>query len=153
MEDDASTNPEVDSFQYIHLVLESLNKLGHLDAAVDTIEQRLPVELFTIVDRTNREVDLRHPTHLRGSSLDRGYLDPDLGSKNSQNDVLNDLLSTLYSKLEAIAEGHRAVHDVIVGIAKREGLGTRTNLSRGFKEMWKLYQSEVNIYTVPTIPY
>ena len=151
MEEDASTNPEVDSFQYIHLLLESLNKLGHLDAAVDTIEQRLPVELFTIVDRTNQEVDLRHPSHLRGSSLDRRLLDLDLSNKSSGSDVLNDLLWTLYSKLEAIAEGHRAVHDVIVGIAKREGLGTRTNLARGFKEMWKLYQSEVNMYTVPMI--
>ena len=153
MEDDASTNPEVDSFQYIHLLLESLNKLGHLDAAVNTIEQRLPVELFTIVDRTNREVDLRHPSHLRGSSLDRGFMDLDLGSKSSRIDVLNDLLWSLYSKLEAIAEGHRAVHDVIVGIARREGLGTRPNLSRGFKEMWKLYQSEVNINTVLMTPY
>lgn len=146
MEDDASMNPEVDSFHYIHLLLESLNKLGHLDAAVATMEQRLPVELFTIVDRTNLEVDLRHPSHLRGSSHDRDFLDLDLGMKSSRSDVLNDFLWTLYSKLEAIAEGHRAVHDVVVGIAKREGLGNRKDLSRGFKEMWKLYQSEVKIF-------
>lgn len=145
MEDDASRNPEADSFQYIYLILESLNKLGHLDAAVDTMEQRLPVELFTIVDRTNQEVDLRHPPHLRNlRGLDREFLSVDLGDGGSRSDVLNDLLWTLYSKFEAIAEGHRAVHDVVVGIAMREGLGARTSLSGGFKEMWKLYQSEVN---------
>ena len=150
MEDDAFKNPEADSFQYIHLILESLNKLGHLDAAVDTMEQRLPVELFTIVDRTNREVDLRHPPYLRNlRGLDKGFPSLDMGDRSSRSDVLDDLLWTLYSKFEAIAEGHRAVHDVVVGIAKREGLGTRTSLSGGFKEMWKLYQSEVIISKTP----
>ena len=145
MEDDASRNPEADSFRYIHLILESLNKLGHLDTTVDTMEQRLPVELFTIVDRTNQEVELRHPSHLRDlKSLDSGLLNLDLDDISSRSDVLSDLLSTLYTKFEAIAEGHRAVHDIVVGIAKRDGVGTRTNLSGGFKEMWKLYQSEVN---------
>ena len=144
MEDDDTKNPETDSFHYIHLILESLNRLGHLDAAVDTIEHRLPVELFTIVERTNQEVDLRHPSHLRNSqSLGRGPLNLQQQDGGSRNDVLNDLLWTLYSKFEAIAEGHRAVHDVILGIATRDGLGARTDLSGSFKEMWKLYQSEV----------
>lgn len=155
MEDDASRNPEADNFRYIHLILESLNRLGCLDAAVNTMEQRLPVELFTIVNRTNQEVDLRHPSHLRNlQSDDRQSLNLGHGDKSNRNDVLNDLLSTLYAKLEAIAEGHRAVHDVVVGITKREGLGSRKNLSGGFKEMWKLYQSEVMIFvphiTLPT---
>ena len=145
MEDDASRNPEADSFRYMHMILEALNKLGHLDAAVDKMEQRLPVELFAIVDRTNQEVDLRHHSHLRSSgNAERGILDFDLEGSNSRNDVLNDLLWTLYSKFEAIAEGHRAVHDVVVGIAKREGLRDRSNLAGGFGEMWKLYQSEVS---------
>ncbi|KAL8794900.1 MAG: hypothetical protein Q9195_002612 [Heterodermia aff. obscurata] len=143
IEDDASRNPEVDSFQYINLILESLNRLGHLDSAIDTIAQRLPVELFAIVDKTNQEVDLRHPSYLRNSqSANRRSFDLQKDDKVGQSRVLDDLLSTLYSKFEAIAEGHRAVHDVVVGIAKREGLGTGKHLSGGFKEMWKLYQSE-----------
>ena len=108
--------------------------------------QRLPVELFAIVDKTNQEVDLRHPSHLRDSQgAKRRSFDQDQGDKIGQNRVLDDLLSTLYSKFQAIAEGHRAVHDVVVGIAKREGLGGGKLFSGGFKEMWKLYQSEVDI--------
>lgn len=145
MEDDASINPEADSFRYMHMILEALNRLGHLDAAVDKMEQRLPVELFAIVDRTNQEVDLRHPLHLRGRHKpEQEFLDLDVEGSNSRDDVLNDLLWTLYSKFEAIAEGHRVVHDVVVGIAKREGFRDRNQLAGGFDEMWKLYQSEVS---------
>ena len=145
MDDDASRNPEADSFRYIQMILEALNKLGHLDVAVDKMEQRLPVELFAIVDRIHQEVDHRHPSHLRSSSEGkRRTLDFDLEGSSSQTQVLDDLLETLYSKFEAIAEGHRVVHDVIVGIAKREGLRDRSSLARGFDEMWKLYQSEVS---------
>ena len=144
--DDASQNPEADSFHYIHMITESLNKLGHLDVAIDRMEQRLPVELFAIVDRTNQEVDLRHPAHKRGPinagrTIGDSHWDATIGSSL----VLNDLLWTLFSKLEAIAEGHRAFHDVVAGIIKRERLGHSGSLTRGFKEMWKLYQSEVSL--------
>lgn len=144
MEDDASRNPETDSFEYIHMVIESLNKLGHLDVAVDRMEQRLPVELFAIVDRTNQEVDLRHAAYTRGQQkTERSPLHFDFDNNSGRNEVLNDFLWTLYSKFEAIAEGHRAVHEVVAGIVKREGVRQPQSLLRGFKEMWKLYQSEV----------
>ena len=127
------------------MILESLNRIGHLDTAVQTIEQRLPVELFTIVEKTNQEVDLRHPAHLRQlQGLATRSIGISPAETSGESEVLNDLLSSLYSKFEAIAEGHRAVHDVVVGIVKREVSGSRLDLSGGFKEMWKLYQSEVN---------
>ena len=144
LDDDASQDPESDSFHYIYMVIESLNKLGHLDVAVDRIEQRLPVELFAIVDRTNQEVDLRHPAHKRGSlNLEKALLDSSWGENTGGSVVLNDLLWTLFSKFEAIAEGHRAFHDVVAGVVKRERLSHPDSLTRGFKELWKLYQSEV----------
>jgi hypothetical protein len=144
MGDDASQNPEADSFQYMRMLVESLNKLGHLDVAVDRMEQRLPVELFAIVDRTNQEVDMRHAAHTRGPrNAEKTAFDFEFENSSARNEVLNDLLWTMYSKFEAIAEGHRAIHDVVAGIVKREGLRHPENLTRGFKEMWKLYQSEV----------
>ena len=146
LDDDASQNPESDSFHYIHMVIESLNKLGHLDVAVDRIEQRLPVELFAIVDRTNQEVDLRHPAHKRDSiNIEKTLLESNRDDTTGGSVVLNDLLWTLFSKFEAIAEGHRALHDVVAGIVKRERLRHPESLTRGFKEMWKLYQSEVRL--------
>ena len=153
LEDDASKNPETDSFTYMYMVIESLNKLGHLDVAVDRMEQRLPVELFNIVDRTNQEVEIRHASYIRevrGSGNET--MSVDLNQSSPAREVLNDLLWTLYSKFEAIAEGHRAIHDVVVGIVKREGLRQSQLLIRGFKEMWKLYQSEVGESYVKILP-
>ncbi|MCJ1247248.1 Exocyst complex component 4 [Trapelia coarctata] len=144
MADDSSRNPETDSFAYIHMILEALNKMGRLDIAVDRMEQRLPIELFAVVERTNQEVDLRHPPHLRATEKhDRGKTSIDLGRNGDEAGVLNDLLYTLYSKFEAIAEGHRAVHEVVAGIVAREGLRKTESLLGGFKELWKLYQSEM----------
>ncbi|KAL8836867.1 MAG: hypothetical protein Q9170_002758 [Blastenia crenularia] len=140
---ESTSNVQADSFRYMHTLLEALDKLGCLDIVVDRIEQRLPVELFAIVDRTNQEVDLRHPLHLRESSrLEDALLQHNLSDAKGSSDVLDDLLWTLYSKFEAIAEGHRVVHDVIMGIARRNGVRRPENLASSFREMWKLYQSE-----------
>ena len=144
IEDDTSRNPEIDSFHYIRTIIESLNRLGHLDVAVDRLEQRLPVELFAIVERTNQEVDLRHAAAVRGfRNINDGSKAFDFNARTGRNEVLDDLLWTLYSKFEAIAEGHRAVHEIVTGIVKQDGIKDPAKLTRGFKEMWKLYQSEV----------
>ena len=142
--DDTSHNPEEDSFDYIHIVLEALNKMGRLEMAVDRMEQRLPIELFSVVEKTNQEVDYRNPAHLRAAQTGT-RITPAIELKRSEGSdtVLNDLLYTLYSKFEAIAEGHRAVHEVIAGIIEREGIRKTGNLMSGFKELWKLFQSEM----------
>jgi hypothetical protein len=147
MTDDSPRNPEADTFQYIQLVIESLNKMSRLDIALDTIEQRLPVELFKVVEKSNNEVAQRHPSVLRAYASKKGpKAKTGLDSDDLRTRLLNDLLWTLYARFEAIAESHRAVHDVVVGIVRREKIGdsTSTTLTRGFKELWKLYQSEVS---------
>ena len=144
MVDDTSRNPEEDNFEYIHVLIEALNKMGRLDIAVERMEQRLPIELFAVVEKTNQEADHRHPAHLRASQgTDRSSYLSHLGKTEENDLVLNDLLYTLYSKFEAIAEGHRAVHEVITGILEREGIRKTGTLTGGFKELWKLLQSEV----------
>ncbi len=126
------------------MLLEALDRANCLDVAVDRIEHRLPVELFTIVDRTNQEVKIRHPARLRETGrLENAFLAHDFHDAKRRSEILEDLLWTLYSKFEAVAEGHRVVHDVILGIAKRNGLKKSGNLTGSFKELWKLYQSEV----------
>lgn len=147
MADDSIHNPEADTFQYMRLIIESLNKMNRLDMAIDTIEQRLPVELFRVVDKSNNEVAQRHPSILRAYATKKsGKAKSELESDEVRTKLLTDLLWTLYARFEAIAEGHRAIHDVVGGIVRREGLGDSSSatLTRGFKEMWKLYQSEVS---------
>lgn len=148
MTDDTSRNLEADSFHYMQMIVEALNKMGHLDIAVDRMVQRLPVELFIVVDRTDSEVDHRHPTHARAHrKTEKHSIGFDLGQGGGPSSVLDDLLWTLFSKFEAIAEGHRVVHDVITGIIRREGLLHAESLTYTFKELWKLYQSEVRAAT------
>ena len=144
MSEDASRNPEADSFYYIHLLIESLHKMNRLEVAVDTIEQRMPVELFRVVDRTNVEVAQRHPDNMRNASRRKQKsVEFGLGDKEARTSIISDLLWTLYAKFEAIAEGHRVMHDVIKGITQRQAGADASALMGGFKELWKLYQSEV----------
>ena len=143
MIEDASKNPESDTFYYIHMILESLNKLGHLEEAIQRVEHRMPVELYRVVDKTNNEVDSRYPTHMRGQLKKdkRSVMSTRVDDGRSQ--VLDDFLCTLFAKFEAIAEGHRVVHDVVTGIVARDGISTPEKLIGGFKELWKLYQMEI----------
>ncbi|KAE8150708.1 hypothetical protein BDV25DRAFT_129331 [Aspergillus avenaceus] len=143
MVEDASRNPEADTFYYIRLLIEALNKMGHLDIAVDRIEQRLPVELFTVVDKTNAEVDARYPNLTRGFAQQDSKMNSPTVLIEKRGHVLSEFLWTLYAKFESIAEGHRVVHDVIAAIVERESIPKSSALAGGFKELWKLYQSEI----------
>lgn len=140
--EDVSRNPEADTFSYIQLLLESLNRMSRLDMAVDAIEQRLPVELFRVVEKSYTETEQRHPPVLRRKRHDGSKFDFSEESSHDRKTVLEDMLSTLYAKFEAIAEGHRVAYDVISGIQRREGSRDKSQL-RSFNELWKLYQSEV----------
>jgi exocyst complex component 4 len=142
--EEPSRNPEADTFYYIELLVESLNKLGRLESAVNTIKQRLPVELFGIVNETNGEVDQKHPSSLRGGlSQTQGNQAFGARENNIRADVIYDLLWTLYAKFEAIAESHRVLNDVVKAIVRREGVTNSSALLGGFRELWNLYQNEI----------
>jgi exocyst complex component 4 len=138
--DDPTKNPETDTYSYIHLLVESLNSLGRLEMAVETVAQRLPLELFKVVEKCSNEVDQRYPAGFRARKGFSNALDFNDAGRAM---ILNDLFGTLYARFEAIAEGHRVVHEVISGITKREGTRGSSALTGGFRELWKLYQSEI----------
>ncbi|KAH8991923.1 Sec8 exocyst complex component-specific domain-containing protein [Lactarius akahatsu] len=62
-------NPETDSFAYIETLLESLSVLGKLGGGLDIVAQRLPGEIFTLVDNTVDEVSERAEYNRRTSLL------------------------------------------------------------------------------------
>lgn len=144
MVEEPSRNPEADTFYYIQLVVEALNKLGALESAVNNIKQRLPVELFGIVNETNTEVDQKHPSSLRGG-ISHTQGNQAFGSRENsiRADVIYDLLWTLYAKFESIAESHRIFHDSVKAIVRREGGRNSSILLGGFRELWNLYQNEI----------
>ena len=142
--EDPMKNPEADTFYYVSLLVEALNKLGRLQNAVETLKQRLPVELFGIVNETINEVDQRHPSSLRGAVSKADGLHV-YGTRETRMraDVIYDLLWTLYGKFEAIGEGHRVFHESIKALIRREGAGDNIALLGSFKELWNLYQNEI----------
>ena len=127
-------NPESDSFAYIETLLEALAVLGKLVGALDTVVQRLPVELYNLVASTTDEVNDRSE-FLRGSTTgvatgSSGYVFVDgvvrpseapmalrLGAleasaKETDHETLRDLFWTLYSKLDAVVQGFRVTYEV-----------------------------------------
>ena len=142
LSEDSSRNPEADSFRYILLIAEALNKLGTLEEAVDTIEQRMPVELFQVIERSNTEVQQRYPSSTR-LDIAKGKDVFDLKGSEIGQRVLDDLLKTVYARFEAIAEAHCAFHESMNYILRRDGSWSNARSTRGFKELWKFYQSEI----------
>ncbi|PLW42165.1 hypothetical protein PCANC_08604 [Puccinia coronata f. sp. avenae] len=72
-----STNPELDSFKYIESLIESFAVLGKLSLGLDTILQRVPVEVYALVETTLNEVDERHENtkrFFRSSSANKNAL-------------------------------------------------------------------------------
>lgn len=127
----------------LHL-LEALDRLGRIELAVDQIDQRLPVELYKLVEKSNSEVSARHASILRQEARTRRrehQEETGQGLSMSESAALCDLLDTLYTRFEAVAEGHRLVHDVVV--RKQRGEASKGNSTGSFKGLWRLYQSEV----------
>ena len=148
----SNLNPEADSFAYMETLLESLAILGKLGNALDNIVQRLPGEIFALVETTLEEVEERaeyarrrsfalisglgksegvyifdtsHPTSMdatigiktplmKSSSLRLSALES--LTKRVDHDILKDLFWTLYSKLDAVAQGLRVVTEVTTRI-------------------------------------
>jgi hypothetical protein len=143
MEEDASKNPEADTFYYMYMILEALSKLGYLEVAVQRIEQRMPVELFRVVEKTSSEIDARYPSHVRGQLKKEKRTAMTMRIDDGRGQVLSDFLWTLFTKFEAVAEGYRVLHEVVSGLATREGISKPEKLTGSFKELWKLYQMEM----------
>ncbi|KAG7099005.1 hypothetical protein E1B28_000890 [Marasmius oreades] len=178
--DNQSTNPESDSFAYMETVLESLAVLGRLGSALDVITQRLPGELFTLVDTTLEEVSERTEYGQRSSIYSFGNstanaegvyifsVDPSLivthnneflraltlrlaalesSSQHVDHEILRDFFWTLYSKMDALAQGLRVICEVANRIGSRkdfkDSFGTKLGTLFPLDDIWSSIQSEV----------
>ncbi|KAG6830294.1 hypothetical protein H0H92_001372 [Tricholoma furcatifolium] len=64
-----ASNPEADSFLYMETLIESLAVLGKLGSALDSIAQRVPSEVFNLVEATLDEVAERAEYGRRNTTL------------------------------------------------------------------------------------
>ncbi|KAF8973579.1 exocyst complex component sec8 [Flammula alnicola] len=180
----SNLNPEADSFTYMETLLESLAVLGKLGTALDNVAQRLPGEIFSLVETTLGEVEERAefgrrrsmfslngglgrsegvyvfntgasmsgvPTTgmkgplLKSSSLRLNVLES--LAKRVDHEILLDLFWTLYSKLDAVAQGFRVVTEVANRIGSRrdykDSSGAKPGMLFPLPEMWNHVQTEI----------
>jgi len=144
------SHPERDSFRYITHIVLALHSLSQVHRAMDTLTQRLPLEIYDLVDKTIQEVEGRHTIDLRVGSKTRYQFLSGIAKPNPNSLVLADLLWTLYSKLVAVLSGHRVVYDCVLAIVKESN--NMDNLSDtpefNYIEVWKPIQSEVSRLTL-----
>ncbi|RCI02454.1 hypothetical protein CU098_009274 [Rhizopus stolonifer] len=156
--EDPDKNPETDSYYYIEIITEALLVLGEIPAAIETIQERLSVEIHAIVDKTIAQVEARHVnTGATSRKNDKNTDENDIycldkANSESKNEILKDLLWTLYSKLEAVLRGHRFLETCARRIKKRiqtakansEEVGFSTDFNiYHFHEIWRPVQTEI----------
>ncbi|ORX92580.1 hypothetical protein K493DRAFT_316507 [Basidiobolus meristosporus CBS 931.73] len=149
--DDVRVDPETDSLSYTETLLETLYVLGKLPSALESIQQRVPIELYQLVDRIVEEVDSRAKREMslfnpekRYTLLASGGLQAIQQAENEMsNEILRDFTTTLYSKLETMLEHHKFVLDVSTKIQKRNKATEGEPNPYTFKEVWMSVQSEV----------
>ncbi|KAF8519097.1 Sec8 exocyst complex component-specific domain-containing protein [Hysterangium stoloniferum] len=170
--DSSSGNPESDSFSYIETVLESLAVLGELGNALDVVAQRLPVEIYSLVETTIEEVNERaefnkrmlslapgtssmgRPSNLMGGSRNltitlTGLRLTSLESsvKPADQEILRDMFWTLYSKLDAVLQSLRVVYEVANRIGSRrdfkDSAGAKPGAIFPLAELWHPIQAEI----------
>ncbi|KAJ3554644.1 hypothetical protein NM688_g3000 [Phlebia brevispora] len=194
----SNRNPEADSFTYIESLLESLAVLGKLGHALDIVAQKVPQEIFTLVETTREEVEERaeygRRSSLNGSigaakgfRIDNIYLSLsggagsmvapgalgvsvssslgasptnifvsasalrlaalELSTKRGDQEIMRDFFWTLYSKLDAVAQGLRIVYEVSNRIGSRRDFKDSSGAKPGalfpLAEIWMPIQAEV----------
>ncbi|KNZ72347.1 putative exocyst complex component sec8 [Termitomyces sp. J132] len=146
----STNNPEADSFAYMETLLESLAVLGKLGSALDNVAQRLPSEIFNLVETTLDEVEERaeygRRTTVLGLSEILGSTE-ESSSKRVEHEILKDLFWTLYSKLDAVAQGLRVIDEVANRIgsprAFKDSSGAKAGSLFPLAEIWTPVQTEV----------
>ncbi|KAJ3411659.1 hypothetical protein HDV05_001868 [Chytridiales sp. JEL 0842] len=125
-------------------------------AAIKIIRERMPVELYYIVERTIQEVDQRYSIRTEDFSCelkydcyrkpfkDKSAYSASFGSKrNDRNDSsLRKLLSLLFQKLETIVIGHQLILKIVNRAVKRKLLVDDGNIYTMY-DVWSNVQNEV----------
>ncbi|KAG9093587.1 hypothetical protein FS749_014144 [Ceratobasidium sp. UAMH 11750] len=164
-------NIESNSFLYIEMILEALAVLGALGGALDTVNQRLSLEIFALVDSVITDVHERAEFVRRGLDSGQGLNTNGPGNnaglyvfvgegpgalrlaalegaaKKADHEILRDLCWTLYSKLDAVVQGLRVVSEVADRIGSRRDFKDASGTSAGqlfpLSNAWSSIQSEV----------
>ncbi|KAH7055486.1 Sec8 exocyst complex component-specific domain-containing protein [Auriculariales sp. MPI-PUGE-AT-0066] len=117
-------NPENNSFTYIETLLESLAVLGQLASAMDVVVQRMPVEVYSLVENTIEDVSERAEFAKRSSTIGRPVnldsLNPATSpAKDADREVLRDLFLDAVLEAGCGRAGARVIYEVANRIGSR----------------------------------
>lgn len=136
-------NPEVDSFTYIESLIESLAVLGRLGVGLDAVLQRVPVEIYNLVENTLGEVDERNESDKRSSLAPRptsalllssGFQGQPNGRPSDTRPVSSAVLSVLSSK-DSLAQHRMSIFRI--NAAEATALESSAETLKDF--FWTLY--------------
>ncbi|OUM68033.1 hypothetical protein PIROE2DRAFT_4316 [Piromyces sp. E2] len=103
--EDPEKNPELDSYNFMKIILECLRLLEQLPEALETIRQRLPLELYSVVEKTINEIDKNKNSKLIFKSKNISDL-IGINSQEAKSNLLKEMLKLLYSKLDSVVQIH-----------------------------------------------
>ncbi|KAJ3283609.1 hypothetical protein HK104_010298, partial [Borealophlyctis nickersoniae] len=148
MVEDLDVNPEEDSYRYMQSLLEGLFLLGKLPEAMQVTGDRLPVELYYVVERTIQEADQRPIKAL--PPLDDSVTTAEgldllhAASHREDTAMIRELLGNLYAKYKSIVDAHGFLLGAVRDLAKRQpGLETKDPYT--IKEVWVSAQTELKV--------
>ncbi|KAI8093036.1 Sec8 exocyst complex component-specific domain-containing protein [Halteromyces radiatus] len=149
--EDLDKNPETDPYYYMEIIMEALAVLGEIPAALQTLQDRLPLEIHTLFDSTIKQVESRHSVQPQQTNRDQNKMDEesdiyclDKANTDARNEILKDLLWTLYSKIEAVLRGHRFIENCAHRSKKRLAGSSNGNFRiYHFHEIWRPIQAEI----------
>ncbi|KTW28876.1 hypothetical protein T552_01505 [Pneumocystis carinii B80] len=143
-------NPEVDSEEYIRMLTKALYLLDVFPVAIDIIVQRLPVEIYQLIDKTINEVEQRDLNLLQNmfpKQKSLNIIDTDFSEDIMKSEILKDFFWTLYSKLIAVLNRYNIMYIYISdlsSIQSEENEGITSGLvSFNFLNIWKPIESEI----------
>ncbi|OLY84129.1 putative exocyst complex component sec8 [Smittium mucronatum] len=144
MKSEASENPEVDSFGYIELIVESLLLLDKAGDAIDSINSRVKWELSRVVDSVITEVEDRG--RLSELAIVGTISDARMKSKIQDQVILQDFIRTLFSRFEA-----RERYSVSARISKELSMKKIKNYT--IESLWLAMEQEIlmvlSYYLIP----
>ncbi|ORX58842.1 hypothetical protein DM01DRAFT_1333460 [Hesseltinella vesiculosa] len=151
--EDIDKNPETDSYYYMEIILEALAALGQVPEALETLQERLPLEMHSLFEKTIKQVETRHVLQSGHSNADQNKNDEDVdiycldkANSDERNEILKDLLWTLFSKVEAVLRAYRFIETC--SHRTRSRLTKANDEDEAFKiyhfhEIWRPVQTEI----------
>lgn len=138
-------HPESDSFLYIQNITHALYTMGKLPYALEMMSQRLPIEIYQMIEKTINEVKAR-----RRSFGFEGIPIKELLRTDAEEDyleILKDLLWTVFSKWDAMLQAHRVLYDVVnllqTPSTSKTANGQRISTLYTFADVWQPIEAEL----------